>query len=81
METKVNSGAIFKNAQKKEDKHPDYKGKINVEGKELEISLWLKTSSKGIKFFGVAISEPYEKKELKSFSQKVQQEEETGLPF
>jgi len=61
METKNNSGAIFKNTNKKEEKHPDYKGKINCNGKEMEIALWIKTSAKGEKFFGVALSEPYVK--------------------
>ena len=34
METKNNTGAIFKNDNKKADNHPDYKGKVNVNGKE-----------------------------------------------
>lgn len=43
METKVNTGAIFKN-DKKQGKQPDYRGKVNVNGKEMEIALWLKES-------------------------------------
>ena len=34
METKNNSGAIFKNDKKTAETHPDYKGKVNVNGKE-----------------------------------------------
>ena len=30
MESKMNSGAIFKNVHKKTEKHPDYKGSINA---------------------------------------------------
>jgi uncharacterized protein (DUF736 family) len=59
METKNNSGAIFKNDKKQKETHPDYKGKINVEGKDFEVALWLKESAKGMKYFSVAISEPY----------------------
>ena len=50
METKVNTGAIFKN-DKKQGNQPDYRGKVNVNGKEMEIALWLKESSKGLKYF------------------------------
>jgi uncharacterized protein (DUF736 family) len=64
MENKLNKGAIFKNANKKEgDKQPDYKGTVNVDGKEKAISLWLNTSKDGVKYFSVGISEPYKKEE------------------
>lgn len=59
METKVNSGAIFKNDKKAKETHPDYRGKVNVEGKEFELSLWLKESKNGLKYFSVAVSEPW----------------------
>jgi hypothetical protein len=42
MENKLNTGAIFKNTNKKADNHPDYKGKVNVNGKEMEVALWVK---------------------------------------
>lgn len=59
METKNNTGAIFKNDKKTSQNHPDYKGKINVEGKDFDVALWLKESAKGVKYFSVSISEPY----------------------
>ncbi len=62
METKQNTGAIFKN-EKKADTHPDYKGTINVDGQEKEIALWVKQSAKGTTYFSVKISEPYKKTE------------------
>ena len=63
METKLNTGAIFKNDKKASDKHPDYRGKINVDGKDKDISLWLNTSEKGTKYFSVKISEVWKPKE------------------
>ena len=63
METRINTGAIFKNDNKKADNHPDYKGKVNVNGKEMEVALWMKTSAKGVKFFSVSFSEPFVKSE------------------
>ena len=59
METKANTGAIFKNDKKTAENHPEYKGKINVEGKDFDVALWLKESKAGMKYFSVSISEPY----------------------
>jgi uncharacterized protein (DUF736 family) len=59
METKNNSGAIFKNDNKKAENHPDYKGKVNVNNKDMEVALWLKTSAKGVTYFSASFSEPY----------------------
>ena len=63
METKVNTGSIFKNDKKTKDTQPDYKGKVNVDGKELEIALWLKTSKAGTTYFSAAFNPPYVKSE------------------
>ena len=60
METKINSGAIFKNTKTKETQ-PDYRGKVNVNGKEMEISLWVKESKTGSKYFSASFQEPYVK--------------------
>jgi len=59
MENKPNSGAIFKNDKKTSANQPDYKGKVNVNGKEMEIALWVKTSSAGNSYFSASFSEPY----------------------
>jgi len=58
MENKLNTGAIFKNTNKKAENHPDYKGKVNVNGKEMEVALWVKQGKAGT-FFSAAFSEPY----------------------
>jgi uncharacterized protein (DUF736 family) len=57
----TNRGAIFKNDRKEKDTHPDYRGKINVDGVDKEISLWVKQSKDGKSFFSASISEPYAK--------------------
>jgi uncharacterized protein (DUF736 family) len=64
-EQKPNTGAIFKNDKKGNDKSPDYKGSINVDGKDLEIALWVKDSQKGEKFFSAKIQEKKAKGEYK----------------
>jgi uncharacterized protein (DUF736 family) len=53
-----NRGALFKNKDKETDKHPDYKGKINVNGKDFYVSAWIKTSKGGDKFMSLAVREP-----------------------
>lgn len=51
-----NRGAIFKNDDKQQDNHPDYKGSLNVNGVDLWVSGWLKTSEKtGKKFMSVSV--------------------------
>lgn len=83
METKVNSGAIFKNDKKTAENQPDYRGKINVDGKEWEISLWIKESNKGLKYFNAAIKEPWVKPEEQLQTAKITslEDEDDGLPF
>lgn len=79
MNTKLNTGAIFKNDKKTAENHPDYKGHINVDGKEKQVSLWLKTSAAGTKFFSVAISEPYVKPGTAAATTVINQSDD--LPF
>ena len=40
----VNRGAIFKNDSKQKETHPDYRGKINWGGVDIEVSMWIKES-------------------------------------
>ena len=85
METKLNSGAIFKNDKKTSEKAPDYKGKVNVNGKIMEISLWVKTSQKGTQYFSAAFQEPFKKEnETKTYSNETKYTpkiDESDLPF
>ena len=53
---KNNTGAIFKNVNKKADNHPDYVGKVNVNNKDMEIALWVRTSLKGLKYMSVCFT-------------------------
>jgi uncharacterized protein (DUF736 family) len=59
-ETKNNSGSIFKN-NKTKDTQPDYRGKVKVNDKEMEISLWFKESQTGTKYFSASFQEPFVK--------------------
>jgi hypothetical protein len=56
----TNRGVLFRNDRKENDKHPDYRGTINVEGHEYEISAWIKEGKKG-KFMSLSVKEPFKK--------------------
>jgi uncharacterized protein (DUF736 family) len=73
----TNTAIIFKNNKKENEKHPDYRGTINVDGRELEISLWIKDGKAG-KFFSGKIKEPFKK--MENTSDKIRNES-SGLPF
>jgi hypothetical protein len=50
----TNRGVLFKNDDKTEDKHPDYKGRINVGGTDYWLSAWIKTSKDGRKYMSLS---------------------------
>ncbi len=60
---KQNKGAIFKNENKTNEKHPDYRGKINWGGTDIEVSMWVNKSKEGKSYFSVSLQEPYKKME------------------
>jgi len=52
---KNNSGFLFKNDRKQQEKQPDYTGTLNIEGKDFWLSGWIKEGKNG-KFLGLAFS-------------------------
>jgi len=44
MDNKLNSGVLFRNTKKQSEKHPDYKGEVNVDGQTYELVMWSRTS-------------------------------------
>jgi hypothetical protein len=50
----TNTGVVFKNDRKAEDWHPEYRGTINVEGKEYFIDLKIRDGKNG-KFFSAKL--------------------------
>ena len=53
----TNRGALFKNDKKESDRHPDYRGSINVGGTEYWLSAWMKTSAKGTRYMSLSVTE------------------------
>ena len=52
-----NRGSLFKNDRKETDKHPNYKGSLNVAGTDYWISAWIKKSKEGSTFMSLSVEE------------------------
>lgn len=52
----TNRGVLFKNDRKDSEKHPAYKGSINVSGKDYWLSAWIKEGAKGT-FMSLSVQE------------------------
>jgi hypothetical protein len=49
-----NRGSLRKNPAKHEDQHPDYKGTIEIDGKQFWLSAWIKTDGDGAKWMSLS---------------------------
>jgi hypothetical protein len=68
----TNRGSLGRNKRKETEKHPDFSGKINVEGVDYWLSGWVKEGN-GEKFFSLAVKRKDPKPEDREaeFRQKV----------
>ena len=73
-----NSGVLFRSDKKDNDRAPDYKGNITVDGKDYWLSAWIKEGKSG-KFMGLAVS-PKEEYQPKQAPKKASFTDE-DLPF
>ena len=81
-----NSAALFANDKKGNEKAPDYKGKGQVNGKDVELAAWVRKSEKGTQYLSITFSEPYKKDGASSGrpvyeSKKAAVKQDDGLPF
>jgi len=60
-EQKDNSGSLFREAEKKSERSPDYTGKAMIDGKMKRIAGWIKQTKSGGNFLSLAISDPQPK--------------------
>ena len=77
----TNSGVLFREREKKSDKAPDFKGKLNVEGKEYEIAGWTRTSKAGNNFLSLKVSEPWKGREQQKSEEAPRADFDDGIPF
>lgn len=72
----TNSGALFRDNDKKNPKGPDYTGKLNVGGKDYRLAGWLRDGQNG-KFLSLKIEEPMQRKN----SPAPAEETDSEIPF
>jgi uncharacterized protein (DUF736 family) len=77
----TNSGALFKNARKVKDTHPDYNGQINVGGTEYWLSAWLKKSKKGETYMSLSIKAKTESAKPPRTAPPEEKFEDEQIPF
>ena len=53
MSENKNSGALFRNDKRETEKHPEYTGKITIEGREFYLSAWVNEMRNGQKYFSI----------------------------
>lgn len=58
----TNGGALFPNDKKEKETHPDFRGTLNVEGKDFWIKGWKKEAKSGMKFLSLSIQSKEEVK-------------------
>lgn len=56
-ELKEMQGSLFKNNKKTTELHPDYTGKIKVNGVELQLSAWVAKSKSGDTYLNIKAKE------------------------
>lgn len=49
----TNSGVLFKNDKNGNEKRPDYKGSININGQDFFLSSWIRVDKSGNKFMSL----------------------------
>ena len=54
----TNTGVLFRNDQAGNDKRPNYKGKINVNGVDYELAGWTRTGASGVPFLSLKVQTP-----------------------
>jgi hypothetical protein len=77
-EQRDGQGSLFKNDEKKTEKHPDYRGDCMIDGKKFWLSAWIKTGKNG-KFMSLAL-QPKEDKQGRRQGGK-QEEDGDSVPF
>jgi len=67
MEQKNNAGVAFKNDYKQKENHPDFKGNAMINGKQMDVAVWVKNDKNGKQYFSLSFSEPYVKQETPQY--------------
>ena len=61
-----NRGVLFKNEDRKSDKHPNYTGSATINNQEMYLSAWINESKSGKSYLKISFSDKTEKKETQA---------------
>jgi hypothetical protein len=75
FQIKPGYGYIFRNQYRDNPKSPEFQGKLNIDGEEREISLWVKEDKNGKKFFSAKLKEAEKVKPM------IEEDDTDDLPF
>ena len=75
-----NTGTAFRNDKKGNDKAPDWKGTVNVNGVELELAIWERTSKTGKEMLSAKVQPKFVKDQNKAVVPQYKNANE-DLPF
>tara|TARA_Y100001938_G_scaffold115639_1_gene159211 strand:- start:556 stop:777 length:222 start_codon:yes stop_codon:yes gene_type:complete len=71
MSNRDDSGALFTNDKKGNDKAPDWTGPCKVNGKDMRVSAWKNEDKNGNSYIGLKFSEPQAPKQPKQESDEI----------
>lgn len=74
----TNTAIAFLNEQKESDKHPDFSGTVNIEGKEYWLNLWKNKSKNGKKFLKGKVEPKDQSKSTKRGTQGPDDQDDVG---
>jgi len=90
---KVNTGSLWKNDKKTEDKHPDYRGdavldkamlqELIAKGEDpvtISVSLWKNKTKAGQPYLGVSFQKPFVS-DKKPVQKQIEDEDDDDIPF
>jgi hypothetical protein len=75
----TNRGTMGRNKRREKDTHPEFTGKLNVEGRDYWLSGWVKEKD-GEKFFSLSVK-PKEEKAPAPARQAAEFDDDSGIPF
>lgn len=80
----TNRGALFREENRKSDKHPEFSGTLNVEGREYYVDAWVNQAQSGRKYFSLSVKPKAPAKESPRGPQQRQQPQadlDDDIPF
>ena len=80
----TNTIIVFKNDKDGNDKKPDYKGKVNVDGVEKEVALWIGKTKNGNEMLKGKVQEPFKttKQDMPVHTPEIAEEDDMdSIPF